>query len=204
MAQTPTTPQRQKQSFSDYIKALNREFSLEIPVPGIESPSSREGNTSPPWQIYKRLRPLFYKGCANGLVVDLREWVVGQAQPPAPINRVSESGRIPCSAARSYPVMTPANSRIVEPSDLPRSLSRTLSVSESARADRMRYLLKLIEDEEYMVTNGRVETTSTRNFLTSTSTSTSTSTTGHKHANQHQSPNQSLEYARSHVRQHVG
>ncbi|KAJ6002274.1 hypothetical protein N7522_007501 [Penicillium canescens] len=77
----PTTPQRQKQSFADYIKALNKEFALEIPVPGIESPSAREGNTTPPWQIYKRLRPLFYKGCANGLLVDLREWVAGQASP---------------------------------------------------------------------------------------------------------------------------
>ncbi|KAJ6053383.1 uncharacterized protein N7446_009395 [Penicillium canescens] len=65
----------------------------------------------------------------------------------------------------------------VEPPDVPRL---SLSFSESAKGDRMRYLLKLIEDEEYMVVNGRVADTSM-----STSTQ-NTSKTGHHNQNQTQ------------------
>jgi hypothetical protein len=176
----PTTPQRQKQSFTDYIKALNKEFALEIPVPGIESPSAREGNTTLPWQIYKRLRPLFYKGCANGLLVDLREWVAGQASSaPASAGGGSGYGYVQRRGQDNVNPSPRNNARVsVEPPDLPRL---SLSFSESAKGDRMRYLLKLIEDEEYMLVNGRVVDT----FM-STSTQT-TSKTGH---NQNQNQNQ--------------
>jgi hypothetical protein len=189
--QTPTTPQRQKQSFTDYIKALNKEFALEIPVPGIESPSAREGNTTPPWQIYKRLRPLFYKGCANGLLIDLREWIAGQASP-APAG--GGSGFVQRrSLNQNNTIAARANARMsIEPPDLRQSLSST----DAAKGDRMRYLLKLIEDEEYMVSNRRVDT------CTSMSTSTrNASMTGHQSQSpQNQAQNQNRGNAASNKR----
>ncbi|KAJ5317803.1 hypothetical protein PENANT_c004G02203 [Penicillium antarcticum] len=220
MNQTPTTPQRQKQSFTDYIKSLNKDFALEIPVPGIESPSSRERNTTPPWQIYKRLHPLFYKGYANGLVVDLREWVVGQSSP-APVstegfgqgrglNRFQIQNQDQGSTLGKNSASARTNARMrVEPPDLSHSVSISLSISDSVRADRMRYLLKLIEDEEYMIMNGRVDTTTpTRNSSTSPSTSTSTSTSMTSHQRQHQyqnqNPHQSTNRNPSHAKAHAG
>ena len=122
----------------------------------------------------------FYKGCANGLLVHLREWVAGQASPaPASVRGGSGYGYV---QRRGQDNPSPRNNArmSVNPPDLP---GLSLSFSKSAKGDRMRYLLKLIEDEEYMVMNGRVVDTSM-----STSTQ-NTSKTGHNQ-NQNQNQNQ--------------
>ncbi|CAI7659224.1 unnamed protein product [Penicillium bialowiezense] len=76
----PRTPKSQKPSFHQYVKDLNDTFGLEIPLPGYESPSVRENNTTLPYQVYKHLRPLFYNVKFNrSLKPELEEWVRGRA-----------------------------------------------------------------------------------------------------------------------------
>lgn len=116
----PRTPKSQKPSFHQYVKDLNDTFGLEIPLPGYESPSVRENNTTLPYQVYKHLRPLFYNVKFNrSLKPELEEWVRGRAGLHA-------HG---------------------QPSPLPAPTSKQ-------RDERTQYLLRLIEDEEYLIGHG--------------------------------------------------
>ncbi|CAG8119301.1 unnamed protein product [Penicillium salamii] len=121
----PTTPKRQKPDFRQYVNGLNTTFGLEIPLPGIESPSTRESNTTLPYQVYKHLRPLFYNGkfIHESLRADLDDWIRGTAG-------LQTRGR----NAPPLPAPTPKQ-----------------------RDERTRYLLKLIDDEQYLIGNGRQE-----------------------------------------------
>ncbi|KAJ5318978.1 uncharacterized protein N7506_011682 [Penicillium brevicompactum] len=119
----PTTPKHRKPSFHQYVKDLNDTFGLEIPLPGYESPSVREKNTTLPYQVYKHLRPLFYNAKFQGsLKPDLEEWVRGRA------------GLLAHGNVTPLPAPTP-----------------------NQRDERTQYLLKLIEDEEYLIGHGRQE-----------------------------------------------
>ncbi|CAG8079886.1 unnamed protein product [Penicillium olsonii] len=119
----PTTPQRKKPDFRQYVTELNSTFGLEIPLPGIQSPSSRENNTTLPYQVFKHLRPLFYnsKFVHESLKADLEDWVRGTAEVQLRYQR-----------APPLPAPTPQQ-----------------------RDERTKYLLKLIEDEQYLIGHGR-------------------------------------------------
>jgi hypothetical protein len=128
----PITPQRQKPDLRQYISDLNDSFGLEIPLPGIESPSVRENNTTLPYQVYKRLRPLFFNAKVNkeALKGHLDEWVRGRLDDQA-------RGAIRGQRYQSEgPLPPPTNKE---------------------QDERMLYLLQLMKDEDYFEQNGRQE-----------------------------------------------
>ncbi|KAJ5165296.1 RNA-dependent RNA polymerase eukaryotic-type [Penicillium coprophilum] len=140
----PTTPQHQKEDFRTFITRVNTRFGLEIPLPGIESPSARERNTSLPSQIYKHIRPLFFNNKVDkrSLIGNLEEWVrgnlplAGQLQPQNPVYRTNADRR-----AQRHQSEEPA---------LP------LLLTGPEKDMCMNHLLKLMNDEEYLLANGRV------------------------------------------------
>ncbi|KAJ5048489.1 hypothetical protein NUH16_006993 [Penicillium rubens] len=142
-----TTPQHQKEDFRTFITRVNVKFGLEIPLPGIESPSVRERNTSLPSQIYKHIRPLFFNNKVDkrSLIDNLEEWVRGNL-PLAVQNNVyqTNAGR---RASQRHQSEEPAP---------------PLSLSGPEKDMCMRQLLALMEDEEYLLANGRVVNTKKR------------------------------------------
>ncbi|KAJ6185688.1 hypothetical protein N7519_006989 [Penicillium mononematosum] len=143
----PITPQHQKEDFRTFITRVNVKFGLEIPLPGIESPSARERNTSLPSQIYKHIRPLFFNNKVDkrSLIDNLEEWVRGNL-PLAAHNNVYQT-----SADRR------ASQRHQSEEPAPR-----LSLTGPEKDMCMRQLLALMEDEEYLLANGRVVNTKKR------------------------------------------
>ncbi|KAJ5602769.1 RNA-dependent RNA polymerase eukaryotic-type [Penicillium hordei] len=147
----PTTPHHQKEDFRTFITKVNVKFGLEIPLPGIESPSARERNTSLPSQIYKHIRPLFFNNKVDkrSLLGNLEEWVrgnlplAGQGHAQNPKYRTSADRR----ASQRYQSEEPA---------LP------LSLTGPEKEMCMKQLLALMEDEEYLLANGRVVNTKKR------------------------------------------
>ncbi|KAF9248249.1 hypothetical protein DTO013E5_5246 [Penicillium roqueforti] len=148
----PTTPQHQKEDFRTFITRLNIKFSLEIPLPGIESPSARERNTSLPSQIYKHIRPLFFNNKVDkkSLIDNLEEWVRGNL--PAAQNQ---------NQNRNHVYQTHAGRRASQRhhSEEP---APPISLTGPEKDRCMRQLLVLMEDEEYLLANGRVVNTKKR------------------------------------------
>ncbi|KAJ5360591.1 RNA-dependent RNA polymerase eukaryotic-type [Penicillium concentricum] len=147
----PTTPKHQKDDFRTFITKVNIKFGLEIPLPGIESPSARARNTSLPSQIYKHIRPLFFNNKVDkrSLINNLEEWVrgnlpsAGQIQAQNPVYRTNAARR--------------ANQRHQsEEPEVP------LSLTGPEKDMCMKHLLNLMEDEEYLLANGRVANTKKR------------------------------------------
>ncbi|KUM59378.1 hypothetical protein ACN42_g7752 [Penicillium freii] len=147
----PITPQHQKEDFRTFITRLNVKFGLEIPLPGIESPSAREGNTSLPSQIYKHIRPLFFNNKVDkrSLIGNLEEWVRGNLPLAGP------------GHARNPNYQTNADRRASQRhhSEEP---ALPLSLTGLEKDMCMKQLLALMEDEEYLLANGRVVNTKKR------------------------------------------
>jgi hypothetical protein len=121
-------------------------------LPGIESPSVREKDTSLPCQIYKHIRPLFFNKKANkrSLLDSLEEWARGN------LARADVS-----THARNNVRQTEADRRANQrhQSEEP-PLRLKLTGPEKVRC--MEQLLSLILDEEYLLANGRVVDTKKR------------------------------------------
>ncbi|OQE12430.1 hypothetical protein PENVUL_c001G06321 [Penicillium vulpinum] len=147
----PTTPQHQKEDFRTFITKLNTKFSLEIPLPGIESPSARERNNSLPSQIYKHIRPLFFNKKANkiGLIHNLEEWVRGNMPLAGQIH------------AQNHVHQTEADRRARQRrhSEEP---ALPLSLTGPEKDMCMKYLLELMLNEEYFLAHGVVVNTKKR------------------------------------------
>ncbi|KAJ5562775.1 RNA-dependent RNA polymerase eukaryotic-type [Penicillium sp. DV-2018c] len=138
----PTTPQQHKEDFRTFITQLNVRFDIDIPLPGIESPSVREKDTSLPVQIYKHIRPLFFNKKANkrSLLDNLEEWARGN---------LAQADNVPQTEADRR-----ASHRHRCQSVEPPPLRLKLTPPEKVRC--MEQLLSLIKDEEYLLRNGRV------------------------------------------------
>ncbi|KAJ6132179.1 RNA-dependent RNA polymerase eukaryotic-type [Penicillium samsonianum] len=147
----PTTPQHQKEDFRTFITRVNVKFGLEIPLPGIESPSARERNTSLPSQIYKHIRPLFFNNKVDkkSLIGNLEEWVRGN---------LPLAGQ---SHVQNHVYQTNADRRASQRhhSEEP---ALPLSLTGPEKDMCMKQLLALMEDEEYFLANGRVVNTKKR------------------------------------------
>lgn len=147
----PTTPQHQKEDFRTFITRVNVKFGLEIPLPGIESPSTRERNTSLPSQIYKHIRPLFFNNKVDkrSLIGNLEEWVRGNLPLANPGHTQNPNYRTHADRRASQ------RHQSEEPA-LP------LSLTGPEKDMCMKQLLALMEDEEYLLANGRVVNTKKR------------------------------------------
>ncbi|CAI7678069.1 unnamed protein product [Penicillium discolor] len=147
----PTTPQHQKEDFRTFITRVNVKFGLEIPLPGIESPSARERNTSLPSQIYKHIRPLFFNNKVDkrSLIGNLEEWVHGNLPLAGPGYAQNPNYRTNADRRASQ------RHQSEEPA-LP------LSLTGPEKDMCMKQLLALMEDEEYLLANGRVANTKKR------------------------------------------
>ncbi|CAI7604766.1 unnamed protein product [Penicillium glandicola] len=136
----PTTPQHQKEDFRTFITRVNIKFGLEIPLPGIQSPSARESNTSLPTQIYKHIRPLFFNNKVDkrSLIGNLEEWVrgnlplAGQVGVQNPVHQTNADRR----ASQRLQSEEPA---------LP------LSLTGPEKDMCMKQLLELMVNEEYLL-----------------------------------------------------
>jgi hypothetical protein len=130
----PITPQRQKSDFKQFIVGLNHDFGLEIPLPGFESPTTRIHNTTVPFQVYRRLHPLFYdnKVSKESLKGELDDFVRLQLgdKPGSPIAR-----RYECEGPFPPP-------------------------TDKQKDERMQFLLEWMKREpDYLRRNGRQEST---------------------------------------------
>ncbi|KAJ5795017.1 RNA-directed RNA polymerase [Penicillium paradoxum] len=150
--ENPTTPHNQKEDFRTFIARVNGKFDLEIPLPGIESPSAREKDTSLPSQIYKHIRPLFYnkKIDKRSLLDNLEEWARGNLQPASNHIHAQHSASQTAAARR-------ASQR--HSSEEP---PLQLKLTGPQRDECMKQLLSLMKDEEYFLANGRVINTKKR------------------------------------------
>lgn len=148
----PTTPHNQKEDFRTFITRVNVEFDLDIPLPGIESPSAREKDTSLPSQIYKHIRPLFFNKRVDkrSLLNNLEEWVHGNLTP----------------TRGSFHVQSPAHQTEAERRAKQRHSSEEpplrLKLTRLQKDKCMQQLLSLMKDEEYFLANGRVYDTKKR------------------------------------------
>ncbi|KGO44543.1 RNA-dependent RNA polymerase, eukaryotic-type [Penicillium expansum] len=139
----PTTPQHQKEDFRTFITIVNVKFGLEIPLPGIESPTVRERNTSLPSQIYKHIRPLFFNNKVDkrSLINNLEEWVRGNLPLAGPNQNHVHQTDADRRASQRHHSEEPAP---------------PLSLTGPEKDMCMKQLLALMKDEEYFLANGRV------------------------------------------------
>ncbi|EKV12907.1 RNA-directed RNA polymerase, putative [Penicillium digitatum] len=145
----PTTPQHQKEDFRTFVTRVNVKFGLEIPLPGIESPSARERNNSLPSQIYKHIRPLFFNNQVDkrSLLNNLEEWV---------------RGNLPLAGSNQNHVYQTNADRRARQRHQSEEPAPPLSLTGPEKDMCMKQLLALMEDEEYLLANGRVVNTKKR------------------------------------------
>lgn len=126
----PITPQHPRQNVGSFIDNLNRLYGLEIPNPGVVSPSTREDQTSPRWRVYKGIKCLYYQRRTglDRLVHGFGEWVDGQDLP------------------RAAPVHAARNRR--------RRSQEPIILSDKERNKRLEYLQKLVDDEMWEANGG--------------------------------------------------
>ncbi|KAJ5198905.1 RNA-dependent RNA polymerase eukaryotic-type [Penicillium cf. griseofulvum] len=140
----PTTPQHQKEDFRTFITRVNIKFGLEIPLPEIESPSARE-RYQPPYSNLQAYSPTCDK---RSLINNLEEWVRGnlpldQSQVQKPVYRTNADRRASLRHQSEEPALP-------------------LSLTDLEKDMCMSHLLKLMDDEEWLLTNGRVVNTKKR------------------------------------------
>lgn len=125
----PITPQHPRQNVGSFIDSLNRLYGLEIPNPGVASPSTREDQTSPRWRVYKGIKCLYYQRRMglDRLIHGFGEWVDGQDLP------------------RAAPVHATRNRRCSQ---------GPIILSDKERNKRLEYLQKLVDDEMWEANGG--------------------------------------------------
>ncbi|KAJ5573462.1 uncharacterized protein N7459_007889 [Penicillium hispanicum] len=128
----PLTPQHPRDNLGGLVNSLNTQFGLDIPYPANNSPSALQNKTSTRWRTYKALRKLYYDRKANlhRILTNFEEWISGRTMPAV-------SARGPGRRIRQ---------RSEEP-DL---------LSDDEKEVRLKYLVRLMEDEMYMVSGGSV------------------------------------------------
>ncbi|KAE8152518.1 RNA dependent RNA polymerase-domain-containing protein [Aspergillus avenaceus] len=137
MAQ-PRTPIRRGKELHQLIDALNEQYGLDIPNPKIYSPSVRRDNKSSRWRIHTGLKRLYYDRSVDldRILYNFEEWVSAQS-----VSRVNTSNRQPSTSSRWLGKQLLIN-------------NGHAGISESEKDEYLRYLLKLLDDELYIVTKG--------------------------------------------------
>ena len=139
----PRTPIRNGQGLHQLIGSLNEQFALDLPNPHVYSPSvERRNEESLRWKSYNGIKRLYYsrKIDLNIVLNNLEEWIAAQevSYTNAPRNgaggwNVSDAmGRLPRAGRERT----------------------SISISQEEKDDRLLYLMKLVDDELYLLSQG--------------------------------------------------
>lgn len=139
----PRTPVKSGQELYQLIEILNEQFHLEIPNPRIYSPSVGRNEQTPRWRTYKGLKRLYFNREVDlgRILNDFEEWV--HSRSPSHLDTRSGMGRI--SQSRSA-LSRRDQLTVTDPS----------VISTHEKDERLAYLLKLVDDEIYLLSRGSV------------------------------------------------
>lgn len=148
MPAQPQTPVKSGQEFTRIVDTLNDQFSLEIPNPRVFSPGAHKALLeTPQWRCYNGLKRLYYSkapavsvldaaGGLNGVLNNFEEWVCSRNAGDV-VKMWAEGDR----AGRTTRTRT-------------RTVATRGMVMTKEREERLGYLLRLINDELYILTRG--------------------------------------------------
>lgn len=139
----PRTPVKSGQELYQLIEILNQQFHLEIPNPRIYSPSVGRNEQTPRWRTYKGLKRLYFnREVGLGRILnDFEEWV--HSRPTSHLRTHSGVGRI----SQSRSALSRRDQLMVEDATV---------ISTHEKNERLEYLLKLVDDEIYLLSRGSV------------------------------------------------
>ncbi|CEL04270.1 hypothetical protein ASPCAL05400 [Aspergillus calidoustus] len=150
---TPLTPMKSKsgQEFTQIITKLNDQFSLDIPNPQYYSPgANRAVLETPQWRSFNGLRRLYYSKSVNlNTVLDgFEEWVCSRGSHDTMLlwARGERARPNTKSAAKASVSFGGIGSREV--------------IAQREREERLAYLVKLIDDEMYLLRQGSFQSPS--------------------------------------------
>ncbi|KAL2824020.1 RNA dependent RNA polymerase-domain-containing protein [Aspergillus cavernicola] len=139
----PRTPIKSGQEFTRIIDTLNDNFSLDIPNPRYFSPGVNNAVDTPQWRAFHGLQRLYYsKFVELGVVLNgFEEWVCSRNSGGAVLLLVGRDG-VPSlrSDAAAAAAAGGGSSRAV--------------IMQREREERLAYLMKLIDDELYILSKG--------------------------------------------------
>ncbi|KAL4787818.1 RNA dependent RNA polymerase-domain-containing protein [Aspergillus varians] len=129
----PHTPIKSGKEFTHIIDSLNDHFSLALPNPRLLSPGANKAAETPVWRCYRGLQRLYYNKDANLNVVlnSFEEWVCSRNVRDAVLMLERMEG---------MPATSPAG-----PGEV---------IACREREERLGYLMRLIDDELYLLTKG--------------------------------------------------
>lgn len=139
----PRTPNRNGQELHQLISSLNEQFALDLPNPHVYSPSvERRNEESPRWRSYNGIKRLYYsrKVDLNVVLNNLEEWIAAQ--------EVSYT-----NAPRSGWNVSDAMGRLPRLQGAGRERT-SISISQEEKDERLLYLMKLVDDELYLLSQG--------------------------------------------------
>ncbi|RHZ43398.1 RNA dependent RNA polymerase [Aspergillus thermomutatus] len=139
----PRTPVKSGQELYQLIETLNEQFQLEIPNPRIYSPSVGRNEQTPRWRTYNGLKRLYFNREVDlgRILNDFEEWV--HSRSTSHLNTRNGVGRI----SQRHPAVSRRERLMVADPTV---------VSTHEKAERLAYLLKLVDDEIYLLSRGSV------------------------------------------------
>ncbi|KAI9045379.1 RNA dependent RNA polymerase [Aspergillus affinis] len=138
----PRTPERSGKRLYHLIETLNEQFELEIPNPHIYSPSVSTDKGSLRWRGYRGIQQAYFDRTVDldRVIHGFEEWVSSQ-MPPV----ITTTGRQMSYQTGAVSGLSNRNLLMGGGYGL---------VSQSERDERLRYLVKLIDDELYLSGKG--------------------------------------------------
>ncbi|PWY90801.1 RNA-directed RNA polymerase [Aspergillus heteromorphus CBS 117.55] len=138
MVAVPRTPVRSGPELSQLIDSINDEFGLDIPNPRLYSPSVGRNDKSLAWRSYRGIQRLYFDRNVdlNQILNNLEEWVLSHSTTRG--HGINHWGHVPGSFAS----LSGRNER-----------GHTI-LSLYEKEERLRYLVRLIEDEVYLLNKG--------------------------------------------------
>ncbi|KAL2866274.1 RNA dependent RNA polymerase [Aspergillus lucknowensis] len=133
--QHPRTPLKSGQELERIIDSLNDQFSLDIPNPRFFSPGASKLDT-PQWRSYYGLQRLYYSKFVdlNQVLNGFEEWV--------------------CSRNASDAVLLLAKVDGTRGTAISHGAGAQVLIAQREREERLAYLMKLIDDELYLLSKG--------------------------------------------------
>ncbi|BDD59643.1 hypothetical protein MPDQ_001774 [Monascus purpureus] len=140
---SPRTPNKSGEELRKIIDTLNQ-FGLDLPNPRIYSPWLHYGGKETNWNFYFAIQRLYYSPDVdvNVVINGFEEWVIARSDE-------SEFGDL---RVRSRPLGRGRSNRSVHAHG---RMSMPVSLSSEEVEQRLNYLMKLIDDEIYLLNGGR-------------------------------------------------
>lgn len=161
----PRTPNRSGQELHHLVESLNDQFALDLPNPHVYSPSVEQRNKQTlPWRSYLGIKLLYYnrKVDLNDIVNNFEEWIVAQRPSHVAYERWNGYQRMSDKMGK----LSPSNEMRGVGAGVGAGIGgRDSFVSQEEKDARLRYLMKLLDDELYLVNQGSFSLSGVRNGL---------------------------------------